>query len=120
MKDVFEKTLLFDFYGELLTDKQKQIYSLYHLDDLSLGEISEQMNISRQGVFDTLKRCNYQLNNFEEKLQLVQKFINNKKRADEICQLILCIKKKMSEQDLVYMDEINKIEEISKSIIEDL
>lgn len=120
MNEVFEKTLLFDFYSELLTDKQKQIYSLYHLDDLSLGEISEQMDISRQGVFDTLKRCEHQFNHYEEKLHLVQKFVNNKKRAKEIYQLISSIKRKTADEELPYINEINKIENISKSLLEDL
>ncbi|PKM96137.1 MAG: DNA-binding protein [Firmicutes bacterium HGW-Firmicutes-1] len=119
MNEIFEKTLLFDFYGELLTDNQKKIYGYYHQDDLSLGEISEQMSISRQGVFDTLKRCDYQLNHFEEKLQLVNKFVNNTSRVQEIYQLVLTTKSKLSNNQPA-LEEINRIEHISKTILEDL
>ena len=57
IEDIVKKTLLFDFYGQLLTDKQKYIVEMYYGDDLSLSEISEQIGISRQGVYDTLKRA---------------------------------------------------------------
>ena len=49
-------TMLYDFYGELLTDKQKEIFELYHLNDYSLYEIGSQFNISRQAVLDSIKR----------------------------------------------------------------
>lgn len=120
MNEIFEKTLLYDFYGELLTDNQKKIYGFHHLDDLSLSEISEQMNISRQGVFDTLKRCDHQLKHFEEKLQLVNKFVNNTSRVQEIYQLVLTIKDRLGSLDESITEEINRIEHISKNILEDL
>ena len=56
MEKILEQTLLYDFYGELLTEHQKQIYELY-LDDLSLSEIANELGISRQGVHDLIKRC---------------------------------------------------------------
>ena len=64
---------LIDFYGELLTDHQKEILSLYYYMDLSLGEISEQLNISRNGVYDALKKGVKLLEKYEEKLHLVNK-----------------------------------------------
>lgn len=75
---MLEKTLrmnyLFDFYQTLLTEKQRKYMSLYYLDDLSLGEIAEQFDISRQAVFDNIKRTETMLEEYEEKLSLLSKF----------------------------------------------
>ena len=114
MDQVFEKTLLFDFYGELLTERQKQLYQLYNLDDLSLGEISEQLNISRQGVFDALKRCDQQLHHFEDKLQLVHRFIRNKKRAMMVHELIEKLKERHHDERLT------EIEAITEAMMDDM
>jgi len=119
MNDIVEKTLLFDFYGELLTDKQKKIYSYYYLDDLSLAEISENMNISRQGVHDTLKRCEKQLQKYEDKLKLVQKFIINKSRVTEIYELANRFKH-INNYDTENKEIVEKILKISKEVIDDL
>lgn len=119
MDEIFEKTLLYDFYGELLTDNQKKIYELYHLDDLSLGEISQQMNISRQGVHDALKRCDISLKNFEEKLGLVDKFIKNKNAMNEIHQITTNVLKDYQQDDLL-KDSLNTIDMIACRILEEL
>ena len=75
---MLEKTnkinLLFDFYGPLLTDKQEKAIRLYYIEDYSLGEIADNLNISRQGVFDSLKRGEEALNRYEKKLGLYKKF----------------------------------------------
>jgi uncharacterized protein len=65
---------LFDFYQSLLTPKQKSYMSLYYLDDYSLGEIAEEYNVSRQAVYDNIKRTEAMLEEYEEKLLLFQKF----------------------------------------------
>ncbi|MCG1020622.1 putative DNA-binding protein [Sutcliffiella horikoshii] len=65
---------LFDFYQSLLTPKQRSYMSLYYLDDHSLGEIAEEYNISRQAVYDNIKRTEQMLEQYEEKLLLFQKF----------------------------------------------
>ncbi len=69
--DGIEKTLLLDYYGELLTEKQRTCFDLYYNQDLSLGEIAENEGISRQGVYDTLLRTQSILENLEEKLGCV-------------------------------------------------
>lgn len=65
---------LFDFYQALLTPKQRNYMSLYYLDDYSLGEIAEEFEVSRQAVYDNIKRTEAMLEQYEEKLALFQKF----------------------------------------------
>ena len=76
--------MLYDFYGELLTDHQKRIYEDFVLNDLSLGEIAIDNGISRQGVHDLIKRCDRILNEYENKLHLVEKFAKIKQMVQEI------------------------------------
>ena len=66
---------LFEFYGDLLTSKQKGYLSLYYGDDYSLGEIAEDFEVSRQAVYDNIKRTEKILTDYEEKLQLVGSFM---------------------------------------------
>lgn len=68
-----ESARLFDFYGSLLTDKQQQIFSLYYYDDLSLGEIAQELGISRQAVYDIIKRTEKLIKNYEQRLKLWEK-----------------------------------------------
>ena len=65
--DAYAMTLLFDYYGELLTEKQKTCFDLYYNQDLSLSEIAEEAGITRQGVHDTLARAEAILRNMESK-----------------------------------------------------
>jgi len=65
---------LYDFYYSLLTPKQQSYMSLYYLDDYSLGEIAEEYDVSRQAVYDNIKRTEAMLEEYEEKLLLFQKF----------------------------------------------
>ena len=76
--------MLYDFYGDLLTDHQKEIFGAYVLDNLSLGEIAAEQGISRQGVHDTIRRCNALLESYEDKLRLVDRFIHIKSKVEEI------------------------------------
>lgn len=65
---------LFDFYQALLTPKQRNYMSLYYLDDFSLGEIAEEFEVSRQAVYDNIKRTEMMLEQYEEKLGLFTKY----------------------------------------------
>ncbi|WIF96196.1 sigma factor-like helix-turn-helix DNA-binding protein [Caminicella sporogenes] len=75
---------LFIFYGQLLTRKQQEILKLYYIHDLSLGEISENLGISRQAVYDTLKRTEKLLEEYEEKLGLLNKFLKTRCKINEL------------------------------------
>jgi predicted DNA-binding protein YlxM (UPF0122 family) len=74
MEEITRRSLLFDFYGNLLTLKQQEIYDLYYQQDLSLGEIAEQKKVSRQAIFDLLRRTEEALEDYEGKLGLVNKY----------------------------------------------
>lgn len=67
-------SLLFDFYGDILTEKQQDVIDYYYNDDLSLSEISEHLGITRQGVRDSIKRAESTLLEMEEKLGLAKRF----------------------------------------------
>lgn len=84
MERIIERNLLFDFYGELLTEHQKEIYRCAVYEDLSLAELSEQFGITRQGVHDLMKRCDKTLAGYEERLHLIDKFMNIRGYAKEI------------------------------------
>ncbi|HDX9576971.1 putative DNA-binding protein [Bacillus sp. JJ864] len=79
---------LFDFYQSLLTPKQRSYMSLYYLDDLSLGEIAEEFEVSRQAVYDNIKRTEAMLEEYEEKLVLLQKFQERQQLVAKLKQLI--------------------------------
>ena len=104
MEKIVEQGFLYDFYGELLTDHQRQIYEDAVLNDMSLGEIAQEQGISRQGVHDLLKRCDKILNEYERKLHLVAKFA--------------AIQEKIRKINLITtQDEVKKL---SNEIIEEL
>lgn len=69
-----EMCLLFDFYGDILTEKQKELFDLYYNEDLSLAEIAEHVGITRQGVRDSIVRAEHTLTDLEEKLGLVSRY----------------------------------------------
>ena len=83
-----ELNLLLDFYNSLLTSKQKFALEMHYSEDLSLGEIAENLNISRQAVHDLIRRGEKLLKDYENKLGLVKKHLRRQKLVDEIKQLI--------------------------------
>ena len=93
---------LFDLYGSLLTKKQQEIIELYYCDDLSLSEISEQLDVSRNAIYDCLKKGIKQLENYEKELKLHKKeqeleeyFKKVKKENKEQISLIEVIERKV-------------------------
>jgi len=87
MEKIVEQGLLYDFYGELLKDRQRKIYEDFVFNDLSLGEIAQEEGISRQGVHDLVKRSARTLEEYERKLHLVEKFLYIREKAGEIQRL---------------------------------
>ena len=85
--DALEMTLLFDYYGDLLTDRQRMCFDLRHNQDLSLGEIAQELNVSRQGVHDNLSRAEALLRNMEEKTGCVRRDLACRKAASEILKI---------------------------------
>lgn len=79
---------LYDFYYSLLTPKQQSYMSLYYLDDYSLGEIAEEYDVSRQAVYDNIKRTEAMLEEYEEKLLLLQKFQERTKLIRDLKELL--------------------------------
>jgi predicted DNA-binding protein YlxM (UPF0122 family) len=85
---IVQIALLFDFYGQLLTEKQIEIIDMYYNNDLSLSEISEQQGISRQGVYDTLKRAEKTLFEYEDKLGLLNRFLQQKESLTNVNEML--------------------------------
>ncbi len=86
MEDFVRQSLLFDFYGDLLTEHQKLVYGSFIQEDLSLSEIAQDSGISRQGVHDMIKRCRNILEEYESKLHLVDRFLKIRERVSAISQ----------------------------------
>ncbi|MCI5872821.1 MAG: YlxM family DNA-binding protein [Clostridiales bacterium] len=114
MEEKMEQAYLYDFYGELLNERQRKIYEDFVFNDLSLGEIADEEGISRQGVHDMVKRCTRTLESYEEKLHLVEKFLFAKQKVEDIHKLA---KNFHESHDDAIMEEI---EQISNQILEEL
>lgn len=103
-------SILYDYYGRLLTEKQSRIFTLYHEDNLSLSEIGSELEVSKQGVHDALKKAESSLENFEDKLGLIKNSTRNEKlfiEAKSIIKKIETDEKTDKETKL----EIKKIED---------
>ena len=86
-------TMLFDFFGDLLTEKQREYFDLYHNEDLSLSEIAERAGISRQGVYDMITRAEKSLAELEEKTGVVQRWLVTRaelEQAEKMARELLC------------------------------
>ncbi|MCI9238424.1 YlxM family DNA-binding protein [Lachnospiraceae bacterium 50-23] len=116
MNEILKQALLYDFYGELLNDHQKEIYEQFVLEDLSLSEIAQDAGISRQGVHDMVKRCQKTLEGYEARLHLVEKFLNIKEQIRKIGALLDEYENSVPPAG----EMIEKIRRISDGIIEEL
>jgi len=88
MEKIVEQGMLYDFYGELLTEHQKQIYEEAVYEDFSLSEIAEKHGITRQGVHDLIRRCDKLLDEYERKLHLVDRFTSVSEKVGQIRELV--------------------------------
>lgn len=88
LEEVVRLSYLYDFYGPLLKDRHREIFEQYVMNDLSLSEIAGKYDMTRQGVYDIVKRGSKKLENYEEKLRLFQKFQMAKERLGKIEELV--------------------------------
>ena len=88
MENTIMRTMLFDFYGDLLTEKQREYYDLHFNSDLSLQEIAEQCGVSRQAVWDIIRRAEQSLNEYEEKTGLVARAVRRRRSVEELAALV--------------------------------
>ena len=105
VEKILEQTLLYDFYGELLTEHQQKIYEDVVFNDISCSEVAENQGISRQGVHDLIRRCGHILDGYEEKLHLVEKFVSLKEKVEAI---------------RTAADDPKKVREISEELLKEL
>ncbi len=117
LEKIVRQSMLYDFYGELLTEHQKSIYEEVIFNDLSYSEVATINNISRQGVYDMIKRCDKILEDYEAKLKLVDKFLKAKEQIKLIKEAACQLKDMNSDERLNI--KIKEIEEYSDSILEE-
>ena len=98
------RSMLLDYYGDLLTARQRECYDLHYNEDLSLSEIAEQFGISRQGIHDTLRRVDAGLEAYEAKLGLVRQFRQIREKAEQI--RLIC---RELEEDSRHREDIARI-----------
>lgn len=119
MEKLVQIGILYDFYGKLLSEKQLQVVELYYLYDLSLTEIGEELDITKQGVSDTLKRAERKLLNYEDRLGLVEKFRNSHDNVRKIINLCDELKEFSNEKKLDNIGiKAHMIEKICLEILE--
>lgn len=117
MEKIVEQGLLYDFYGELLTKHQQEIYESVVYDNLSLGEIAETEGVSRQAVHDIVKRCDRILQGYEEKLRLITRFMSIKEKISQINRLSAQYEDSDSKDWNFYGTQIR---ELSEKILQEL
>ena len=111
---MFEKNLmvgvLLDFYGDILTERKRQILDMYYNEDFSLSEIAEQIGISRQGVREMIVKAQEELLFYEENLGLAKKFTDAKVQLDKLTALA-----EAENLSITFKKELNTLSEIIKS-----
>ena len=114
MDQLLKQSLLYDFYGELLTEHQRRVYEEVVQNDLSYSEAAESFGVSRQGIHELIKRCNKMLESYEERLHLVERFLRIRSSVQEI-QVLSAQYETIEKQVLA-----EKVLAISQQILEEL
>lgn len=114
MEKFVEQALLYDFYGELLTQRQQQVYEAVVFNDFSYSEIAREQGISRQSVHELIHRCDAILMDYEDKLHLVEHFLNLRHQVETIKHLTA--EYRQSKDDAI----LSKIEETAQSVIDEI
>ena len=120
MDQKLEQAYLYDFYGELLKERQRRIYEDFIFNDLSLGEIAQEEGVSRQAVHDIVRRCDRILQGYEEKLKLIARFESIKGKIACISQLAEQLEAKGTADDGQYCLCGVKIRKLSQEILQEL
>ena len=118
--DVIQTSLLYDFYGSLLTDRQREVMELYYGEHLSLSEIAAEFSISRQGVHDALKNAGRALHEYEQKLGLVDKFQQSREAIGDIDERIEGLMEDVQKQEALVPAEVTAELQKIKDIIDKL
>lgn len=113
LEKIVEQGLLYDFYGDLLTDHQRKIYEDAVYNDMSLNEIAEEQGISKQGVHDLIKRCTRSLEGYEDKLHMVEKSADIRRTVQQL----LCV---AADDEINRENLVKKVRELSEIILEEL
>lgn len=114
MEKFVEQTLLYDFYGELLTKRQQQVYEDVVFHDFSYSEIARAQGISRQSVHELIHRCDTILMDYEQKLHLVEHFLNLRRKVETIKTLTTEYRQSRDETLL------EQIEQTAQSVIDEI
>ena len=129
MESFVKRSLMFDFYGELLTEHQRKIYSAIVFEDYSVSEIAREEGISRQGVHDLRKRCDRILEEYEDRLHLVERFVRIREQIKKIRELtaysgenkeLSARSGELSGPDQNEQSHLREIDRIAASILEEL
>ncbi len=119
MEKIIRQALLYDFYGELLNDHQKAIYEDFVLNNYSLTEIAEDREISRQGVYDMIRRCDKLLDGYENKLHLLEKFQQTRAQVEQIHRFASeIVKSGCTAEEMT--ECVHHIEELANKILEEM
>jgi predicted DNA-binding protein YlxM (UPF0122 family) len=114
VENIFEITVMIDFYGHLLTKRQYEIMNMHYNLDYSLAEISENLNITRQGVHDTIRKSKALLKDLENKLGLVNRYNIQNKKKQKALKILNNLLKIYKDTDVT--DDLKKLKEIINTI----
>lgn len=127
MDERYRKSLLYDFYGELLNEHQKQVFSAAIFDDMSYSELADEFGCSRQAAFDLVKRISNKLENYESKMGLLKRFTEAKDKMNILISTVEDIKESLFSQqdndtktnDLGLCEKLDSVINISKEIFDE-
>ena len=114
MEERLRKSLLYDFYGELLNEHQKQVFSAAIFDDMSYSELADEFGCTRQAAFDLIRRINNKLEGYEKKLGLVSRFSEARDKNKEVAQLIDATKSYIDDTRIDNKDKDNLSEYLKR------
>ena len=115
MEDLLEINMLMDFYGQLLTENQRKIMDMHYYKDYTFAEIAESLGITRQGVYEIIKRSKQILKENEEKMKLIERFGFIKQKSVEIVKILEDIEKNVFNEnvkEIKKQDALNKLSNI--------